>query len=170
MDSVIVERRFTLCSACVSPPVARVSRAYPCTAVILERAALSRAKDLGEATARPASSAGLNARHEHPYSSRNVKRLHLPNRTATRLPAGNRLPGAGDCSRATPLPNASTSIPAVCAASITDRIDFPKNDGTTAPSLTSRITVPFGGSAPPGLAGPAEASASVLVSGSDVVL
>src|SRR5271157_5169854 len=53
------------------------------------------------------------------------------------------LPGAGNCSRATPLPTALISSPDCWAVSTADRNDLPKNDGTTKPLSTSRTTVPL---------------------------
>src|ERR1700691_2973574 len=65
-------------------------------------------------------------------------------------PTATCAPGRGDCSRATPLPTASRSSPASCAASMATRTFLPRNDGTSIPpSATSRTTVPplgnFGG-------------------------
>src|SRR5580765_389879 len=56
--------------------------------------------------------------------------FYLPNLTITRDPAATFAPGAGDCSRATPLPTASRSSPASCAASTAARTFLPKNEGT----------------------------------------
>ena len=72
--------------------------------------------------------------------------IHLPKRTVIRDPAATCAPGRGDCSRATPLPTASRSSPASCAASIATRRFLPRNDGTSIPpSSTSRTTVPLDG-------------------------
>ena len=65
-------------------------------------------------------------------------------------PDGNRLPGAGHCSRATPLPTALISSPDCCAISTADRSGLPRNDGTITPLSTSRTTVPLVGACPAG--------------------
>src|SRR4029077_5017729 len=87
---------------------------------------------------------------------------YLPNLTATFCPAITRPPAAGDCSRATPLPITSTSIPDCWASSTTERNGLPKNDGTTCPPLTSRTTAPLAaaGGTTTGIA-----AAGVLVAG-----
>ena len=58
-------------------------------------------------------------------------------------PAGRRLPGAGHCSRATPLPTAFISKPDCCAISTAARNGLPTNDGTTVPLSTATTTVPL---------------------------
>src|SRR6266403_2055858 len=70
-------------------------------------------------------------------------RLYRPKRTVMRDPAATCAPGRGDCSRAVPLPTASRSSPASCAASMATRRFLPRKDGTSIPpSSTSRTTVP----------------------------
>src|SRR5262249_54890264 len=75
------------------------------------------------------------------------KCLHLPNLTLTLPPWAIRTPGAGDCSRPTPLPLTSSSIPADCASSNAERNALPRKSGTTTPPPTSSTTVPLGGGA-----------------------
>src|ERR1019366_1963043 len=73
-------------------------------------------------------------------------KTYLPKRTVMRDPAATRAPGWGDCSWAVPLPMASRSSPASCAASMATRRFLPRNDGTSIPpSSTSRTTVPPAG-------------------------
>src|ERR1019366_8410357 len=73
-------------------------------------------------------------------------KTYLPKRTVMRDPAATRAPGWGDCSRAVPLPMASRSSPASCAASIATRRFLPRKDGTAIPpSSTSSTTVPLVG-------------------------
>ena len=74
--------------------------------------------------------------------------LYLPKVTRRYSRSGRvtRRAGSGDCSRATPLPIASRSSPASCAASIATRTFLPRNDGTSIPpSSTSSTTVPLAG-------------------------
>src|SRR5208282_1756132 len=69
-----------------------------------------------------------------------------PNCTVTCAPAATCVPADGDCCRATPLPMASISSPASCAASTAPRTVLPTNDGTSIPpGSTSRTTVPLAG-------------------------
>src|SRR3954452_9124668 len=67
---------------------------------------------------------------------------YLENRTAIFDPDGICVPGAGDCSRAIPLPITFSSNPDCCADSTADLSGLPINDGTTAPPSTFSITVP----------------------------
>src|SRR3954447_24102918 len=68
---------------------------------------------------------------------------YLENRTAIFDPDGRCVPGAGDCSRAIPLPITFNSNPDCCADSTAERNGFPMNEGTTAPLSTLRTTIPF---------------------------
>src|SRR5208282_3898923 len=81
-----------------------------------------------------------------------------PNCTITCAPAVTCVPADGDCCRAKPLPTASSSSPASCAASTAPRTVLPTNEGTSIPPCsTSRTTVPVVGSS----AGVASASATL---------
>src|ERR1700756_2483134 len=65
-----------------------------------------------------------------------------PNFTTTLDPAVTWLPGAGDCSRAIPLPTRFSSRPLSSASSSALRTLFPTNEGTSMPPCsTSRTTV-----------------------------
>ena len=69
---------------------------------------------------------------------------YRPNVTVTVLPAATREPGAGDCSRASPLPTTSTSNPRCSAISTADRTLLPTNEGTSMPPCSkSNTTVPL---------------------------
>src|SRR5262245_37011849 len=70
---------------------------------------------------------------------------HLPNLTLTRLPGAILAPGTGDCSRPTPLPITSSSIPADCASSRAARSALPRKSGTATVPPISTTTVPLGG-------------------------
>ena len=97
----------------------------------------------------------LRLPHRHVESS--IRRAcfqlaQCANRTVMCCPEGRWLPGAGHCSRATPLPMALISNPDCCAISTAERSGLPRNDGTTTPLSTSRTTVPFAADCPAGLA------------------
>src|SRR2546423_288919 len=107
-----------------------------------------------------------NRKRDHSTIRDRTSAIYLAKRTATRAPAGMRVPGGGACARATPEPLTSISMPDSCANSMTWRSGLPTNVGTTAPPSTSTTTVPVvtGGAGNAGAASGASAGGGTSAS------